>query len=313
MQTPKDDGASVSFMLQKWAADFVSGGVSAALAKTSTAPLERLKLLYQTSAQMQELNAMHVWRLIVAEQGVHALWRGNMANIIRYFPAQAFMLSFKEQFHTAFQSPSHPLASSIAAGASAGVCALTIVYPLDYARTRMAADMRGDYRSLTHTISRALQENPGVYAGLRSVYAGWLPGALCYSVYRGLQFGMYDYFKHELRIDLKRGAKISKLSDFSMRFAQCFALSFVCTSAAATVAYPLDTLRRACIVSDAPGGPRMVAIAREIYVREQGGGVPAFYRGLCVNYARNFGSALVLVLFDGIKPWFHQRMTTKQE
>lgn len=33
----------------------------------------------------------------VKEEGVLAMWRGNGANIIRYFPTQALNFSFKEK------------------------------------------------------------------------------------------------------------------------------------------------------------------------------------------------------------------------
>ena len=60
---------------------------------------------------------------------------------------QAFMLSFKEQFRYMFV-PTHKntpkyqiLGSSIMAGGTAGCCALTIIYPLDFTRTLLAVDM----------------------------------------------------------------------------------------------------------------------------------------------------------------------------
>ena len=36
------------------------------------------------------------------EQGVGAFWRGNMANVVRYFPTQAFNFAFKDFFKSIF-------------------------------------------------------------------------------------------------------------------------------------------------------------------------------------------------------------------
>jgi solute carrier family 25 (adenine nucleotide translocator) protein 4/5/6/31 len=36
------------------------------------------------------------------EQGFVALWRGNMANVIRYFPTQALNFAFKDTYKKIF-------------------------------------------------------------------------------------------------------------------------------------------------------------------------------------------------------------------
>ena len=35
---------------------------------------------------------------IPKEQGVLAFWRGNLANVIRYFPTQALNFAFKDKY-----------------------------------------------------------------------------------------------------------------------------------------------------------------------------------------------------------------------
>ena len=35
---------------------------------------------------------------VAKEEGFTALWRGNLANIIRYFPTQAISLSVKDRY-----------------------------------------------------------------------------------------------------------------------------------------------------------------------------------------------------------------------
>ena len=73
--------------------DFIAGGVSATISKTCIAPIERVKLLLQTQHVNPELMAKGEFKGIgdcfqrcIKEEGVMSLWRGNGANIVRYFP-----------------------------------------------------------------------------------------------------------------------------------------------------------------------------------------------------------------------------------
>lgn len=91
--------------------DFLMGGVSAAISKTTVAPIERVKMLIQTQDTISEIKSgkmprytgiINCFGRVCAEQGVSSLWRGNMANVIRYFPTQAFNFAFKDYFKTLF-------------------------------------------------------------------------------------------------------------------------------------------------------------------------------------------------------------------
>ena len=84
---------------------------------------------------------------IYKEEGPIAYWRGNWANVVRYFPTTALNFAFKDLFKQlyAIKDPkNHPywdMMSNIAAGGSAGAACMTFVYPLDFARTRMGVDV----------------------------------------------------------------------------------------------------------------------------------------------------------------------------
>jgi len=90
--------ASESFFLS-----FMLGGVSGVIAKTICAPIERVKLIMQT----QDTNPQIVKKYtgmsdcfvrVAKEEGFWALWRGNWANVVRYFPTQAFNFAFKDAY-----------------------------------------------------------------------------------------------------------------------------------------------------------------------------------------------------------------------
>lgn len=82
------------------------------------------------------------------EQGLSALWRGNLANVIRYFPTQALNFAFKDTYKKIFLEGLDKkkdfwkfFAGNLASGGAAGATSLCFVYPLDFARTRLAADI----------------------------------------------------------------------------------------------------------------------------------------------------------------------------
>ena len=130
--------------------DFALGGTSGAISKTATAPIERVKLVIQTQDANPKIRSGEVPRYtgignafmrIKAEQGMGAFWRGNGVNVIRYFPTQAFNLAFKDSIKKAFPKYDPKtefwkfFGVNLASGGAAGAASLTIVYPLDYART----------------------------------------------------------------------------------------------------------------------------------------------------------------------------------
>lgn len=81
---------------QKFSVDFVLGGTAAITAKTVAAPIERVKLLLQNQGELVKRGQMqrpyggigNCFQRVLREEGVLAFWRGNQANVIRYFPTQ---------------------------------------------------------------------------------------------------------------------------------------------------------------------------------------------------------------------------------
>jgi len=99
----------------KFLIDFCAGGVAGAVAKTATAPIERVKLLIQTQDANPKIISGEVARYtgiincftrVSAEQGFSAFWRGNTVNVIRYFPTQAFNFAFKDTIKVRDHRPS---------------------------------------------------------------------------------------------------------------------------------------------------------------------------------------------------------------
>merc|ERR1711934_92685 len=128
--------------------DFLAGSVSGAIAKTCTAPIERVKLIIQTqdanplimSGEIPRYTGiLNCFTRVGQEQGLRAFWRGNFAfkdTIKGWFPKYSPKTDFWAFFGV-----------NMASGGLAGAGSLCIVYPLDYARTRLASDVGSGKRA----------------------------------------------------------------------------------------------------------------------------------------------------------------------
>ena len=163
-------GQDKGFNANKFFIDLATGGTAAAISKTAVAPIERVKLLLQVCSipdglmkpfviQVQDASTtiavdkrykgiIDVLTRVPKEQGFAALWRGNLANVIRYFPTQALNFAFKDTYKKVFLDGLDKkkdfwkyFAGNLASGGAAGATSLCFVYPLDFARTRLAADV----------------------------------------------------------------------------------------------------------------------------------------------------------------------------
>lgn len=129
-----------------FATDLLLGGASGCLAKTLCAPLERTKIVLQTNRAGAGAGMLSTGKSIMADQGVAGLWRGNATNCARYFPTQAINFACKERFQLALVPDRETagfgpwFAGYLAAGGLAGATSLTVVYPLEFSYTRLAAD-----------------------------------------------------------------------------------------------------------------------------------------------------------------------------
>lgn len=86
---------------ERFSVDFMMGGVAAVVSKSAAAPIERVKLLLQNQGELLkrgQLKRPYVgvgdcFTRVLREEGVLSLWRGNQANVIRYFPTQVRFLA----------------------------------------------------------------------------------------------------------------------------------------------------------------------------------------------------------------------------
>merc|ERR1711912_222060 len=281
--------------------DFFVGGISAAVSKTLVAPIERVKLLLQVQDANKNIPADQRYNgigdcftRVMKEQGVGALWRGNLANVIRYFPTQALNFACKDTYKKwlcPFNPKTEPykfFAGNMASGGAAGATSLCFVYPLDFARTRLAADVgsgpegKREFNGLVDCLKKIFAKD-----GLGGLYQGFGISVIGIIFYRASYFGLFDTGK------VMMGEKPNAL--------MLFALGQIVTVSAGIISYPLDTVRRRLMMTSGQGEKLYngtIDCFIKIYKKE--GGL-AFFKGCLSNVIRGTGGALVLTFYEKVQ------------
>lgn len=291
----------------KFAKDFGMAGVSGAFVKTLTAPIERVKLLIQTqdanplirSGEVPRYTGMgNCFSRVMADQGFGSFWRGNGANVLRYFPQQAFNLAFKDQLKRIFPKynpkTEFPMFFMVQLG-SAGLGAagsLTICYPLDYARTRLASDVGGGKKTF-NGIFDCIRKT-AASSGALGLYNGFGASVGGVVAYRGMQLGCFDTINDMNPYKKDLGVK---------GFFAGFCAGMVSLAAAMPLSYPFDTIRRRLqMESELPKDKRIYHSAfNGVKVIIQQEGFAALYKGLAANMVRGAGAAMVPVIYEKAK------------
>ncbi|XP_073024939.1 LOW QUALITY PROTEIN: ADP,ATP carrier protein, mitochondrial-like [Primulina eburnea] len=300
VQAPSEKGVA------GFAIDFLMGGVSAAVSKTAAAPIERVKLLIQNQDEMIKSGRLSepykgigdCFKRTMQDEGVISLWRGNTANVIRYFPTQALNFAFKDYFKRLFNFKKDRdgywkwFAGNLASGGAAGASSLLFVYSLDYARTRLANDAKaakkggGDrqFNGLVDVYRKTLQSD-----GIAGLYRGFNISCVGIIVYRGLYFGMYDSLKPVLLT--------GSLQD---SFFASFALGWLITNGAGLASYPIDTVRRRMMMTsgEAVKYKSSMDAFSQILKNE---GAKSLFKGAGANILRAVAGAGVLAGYDKLQ------------
>jgi len=223
-----------------------------------------------------------------------------LANVIRYFPTQALNFAFKDTYKK-YLNPYNPkkepfkfFMGNMASGGAAGATSLTFVYPLDFGRTRLAADVgkgkeNREFSGLVDCLMKIFKSD-----GPQGLYRGFGISVIGIIAYRASYFGMFDTGKVFLFPDIKN-ANIFKMWAFAQ---------FV-TVSAGIASYPLDTVRRRLMMQSGRKGTEiMYKNTWDCFVRIAADeGVGAFFKGALSNVIRGTGGALVLVFYDKIQSW----------
>ena len=176
----------------------LAGGLAGCVAKTVISPLDRVKILFQganpyysryTGVLRQvpfltvvgsTAGAFKALAEIAREQGRAGLYRGHSAMLLRIFPYSAISYASHEQYNRLLM-PSKDKQDPwrrILSGSLAGATAVTVTYPLDLMRARMAFQVRSKrYNNVVHAMRRMMVEEGGIFA----LYKGFVPTRVFYA------------------------------------------------------------------------------------------------------------------------------------
>ena len=284
--------AVITHVMGTGVALFLAGGTAGALAKTCTAPLDRLKIIMQISSANQQTAAakaaasgglIPAFIAIGKSEGIKGYWKGNVPQVIRILPYSTAMLNSYEFYKQQFGGDQYretgklPVSSRLMSGALAACTATLVTYPLDIIRLRLSVDP--NMTTMTQVCKAIIKEE-----GAKAFFKGLPATCLSISPYSALNFCMFDLIKKAIPGE---------------ETAQTVATaSFIATMLASGTCYPLDTIRRQMQLKSSSYA-NVFDAGKAILARD---GVGGMFRGFVPNVIKNAPNKSVqLTTFDVFK------------
>jgi solute carrier family 25 phosphate transporter 23/24/25/41 len=215
-----------------WWRHLVAGACAGAVSRTSTAPLDRLKVFLQVHGPSQFGTLVGCMKHMVKEGGVQSLWRGNGVNILKIAPESALKFMAYEQTKRAIRGETPRemrVHERFVAGSFAGAFSQSVIYPMEVLKTRLALRRTGEFRGMTDAAVKIYQRE-----GIRSFYRGYVPNLLGIIPYAGIELTVYETLK-------------SKFMRSSANGEPSVQVALICATTSSTCgqlcAYPLALIR----------------------------------------------------------------------
>eukprot|EP01097_Dermamoeba_algensis_P009412 TRINITY_DN6615_c0_g1_i1.p1 TRINITY_DN6615_c0_g1~~TRINITY_DN6615_c0_g1_i1.p1 ORF type:complete len:345 (-),score=54.30 TRINITY_DN6615_c0_g1_i1:43-1077(-) len=281
---------------------FACGGTAGAVAKTVCAPLERLKILFQTQSELYKTpkyqNIVQGIKVIIKEEGMLALYRGNGANVARVIPSSAVRFASYDIYKSLLNKYGwNPELKNMLAGGLAGT-SIVFSYPMDVIKTRLNVSSKAVYTGITDCAVRTWKAE-----GVRGFYRGFIPSFIGVLPYNSLSFACYDKTK-TLVLPLVSNPQLLVLAKLG-----CGALAALFAQVAT---FPIDTVRRrlqlqgSFVLSPLVPGQRSTSTLRCITKIYQKEGVLGFYSGLQTSIFKSVpASSIQFACYDVFKRVLH--------
>ncbi|XP_069756988.1 solute carrier family 25 member 16 isoform X2 [Narcine bancroftii] len=274
-------------------------GVAGCCAKSTIAPLDRVKILLQAhNHHYNHLGVFSVLRAVPKKEGFLGLYKGNGAMMVRIFPYGAIQFTAFDRYRKiligklGITGHIHRLM----AGSMAGITAVVCTYPLDMIRARLAFQVKGE-----HKYAGIIDAFRVIYAkegGFRGFYRGLTPTIIGMAPYAGISFFTFGTLK---TIGLSHAPRVlgRPSSDNPNVLVLKSHVNLMCGGIAGaiaqTVSYPLDVARRRMqLGSSLAGAEKYATMSKTLrYVYNEHGIQKGLYRGLSLNYIRCIPSQAV--------------------
>lgn len=172
-----------------------AGGIAGAVSRSSTAPIDRVKMLLQIQDTRAKLTIAGALRRMSAEGTLKAYFKGNGTNVVKIAPETAIKLTMNDVFkHAIAEDPDFITPQQrMVAGASAGAVAQSFIYPLELVRTRLAVCPSGTYAGIADCARKVASQE-----GLKAFYRGIVPSMLGILPYAGVDITCFELLKEHL-------------------------------------------------------------------------------------------------------------------
>lgn len=201
-----------------WMNTGIAGGISGCVAKTIIAPLDRIKILFQTSNpyyleySKTKFGFLPAGKAIWINEGIYGLFKGHSITLLRVFPyASIKFLSYEKYRNILIPNANYDTGiRRFASGSLAGLTSVLFTYPLDIIRVRLAFETHTkEHTSFKKICSHIFKQSDlpiinicptrksinyflNTIMGFFNFYRGFTPTLLGMLPYSGVSFWTHD-------------------------------------------------------------------------------------------------------------------------
>eukprot|EP00102_Acyrthosiphon_pisum_P026072 XP_016663282.1 PREDICTED: calcium-binding mitochondrial carrier protein SCaMC-1-like isoform X2 [Acyrthosiphon pisum] len=210
-----------------WSRHCAAGGISAAVSKTVSAPLDRIRM----HMQITDVGSFRaVIRQVYDIQGVRGFWRGNALNLLKSSPEFAIKFSVydytKRQLKASRDDGHLTAIDRFVAGSMAGVIGQTLLYPLDTIKTRLIV---GKYTNTMDVVAKTYKSG-GVWA----FFKGFWPSTLSIFLFAGIDLMTYEHIK-------ENDSHFHEKYDYPRWFVSFYS-AVISNAVGVVICYPISTI-----------------------------------------------------------------------
>eukprot|EP01112_Ceratiomyxa_fruticulosa_P007022 TRINITY_DN1807_c0_g1_i2.p1 TRINITY_DN1807_c0_g1~~TRINITY_DN1807_c0_g1_i2.p1 ORF type:complete len:313 (+),score=15.26 TRINITY_DN1807_c0_g1_i2:155-1093(+) len=265
--------------------------------KTIEAPFDRVKLLLQCQNEMIKNKKIETpykgifdcIKRIYKTEGIGSFWRGNAPNMLSSFTVRVLVFSIRDEAKsllpptTENHSAMYHLANSVISTAATFTAISLLVYPLEFARVRLANDLKIDgvrqFKNMTDVIKQTVSKE-----GIKGIYRGLSPSIFGAGSVKLFQFATYDIMRYY----------VNEPSDpIQQQLMYSASLVAITSLLGGFVAYPFDTVRNRMMMTSIDGQKYSSTLSAFVeIVKNEGPG--ALAKGLGVTILRSFFASLAI-------------------
>ncbi|ODN83795.1 solute carrier family 25 (mitochondrial carrier protein), member 16 [Cryptococcus wingfieldii CBS 7118] len=278
----------------------VAGGIAGCVAKTSIAPLDRVKILFQTSnAEFRQyagtpLGMLHATKVIYKESGIRGLFQGHSATLLRIFPYAGIKYMLYDWLERKLiKTPDQRTpARFFLAGSLSGVTSVLCTYPLELIRVRLAYQTKSSGRTSLTQVVKAIYHEADIPPSAKksNSVSPFIRNLPLYPFYRGFSMTIIGMVPYAGVGFLTYGTLKRHAAEYVPYFhqhptARDLACGAVAGAVSQTASYPFEVIRRRMQVGGTlgNGGISWREAVSKVYNAR---GWRGFYVGLSIGFVK---------------------------